>query len=152
SEFYAAADNKPFTVFMWGNPFPSLTDAETRRRLLPVMQANRPQARLTFTYDAPAELPRPFYRLVLVFNPAPDLTAASVSANQIRRRPDPRRSFDVFAVYCRNAAPLSQASSATAPSGPEDPRVAELFRQLFAVLFAQRYPDRDRSPFRIIRM
>jgi hypothetical protein len=152
SEFYAAADNKPFTVFLWGNPFPELSDAETRQRLLPVLQANRPQARLTFTYDAQPERPRPFYRVVLVFDPAPDLTAASVCADRVRRRPVPQRPFDLFAVYCRNNAPLSQASSTTAATGPEDQRVADLFRQLFAVLFAQRYPDRDHSPFRIIRM
>ncbi len=143
SEFYAIADGKPFTVIMWGNPFRSLPDADVRQRLLPVMQANRPQARLTFTYATPVELPRPFYRVVLVFDPAPDLTAASVCANQVRRRPEPRRPFDLFAVYCRNDLALSQASASTAAVGPEDPRVADLFRQLFVVLFAQRYPRRE---------
>lgn len=152
SEFYAVADGKPFTVIMWGNPFPALPDPEVRQRLLPVMQANRPQARLTFTYQVPAELPRPFYRLVLVFDPEPTLTAASVCADRISRRPEPRRPFDLFAVYCRNDAALSQASTSTQAASPEDPRVSDLFRQLFSVLFAQRYPEREhRKPFFMFR-
>jgi hypothetical protein len=152
SEFYAVADRKPFTVFVWGNPFPGLGDGEMRQRLLPVMQANGPQARLTFTYAEPVEQPRPFYRLVLVFDPALNLTAASVCANQVRRQPEPSGKFAVFAIYCRNDLALSQASAATLASSPEDPAVGALFRQLFAVLFAQRYPEREhRTPFAIIR-
>jgi hypothetical protein len=56
-----------------------------KRQLLPVMQANRPRPKLTFTYDVPAELPHPDYRLVLVFDSAPDLTAA-----RLRRRVPPQ--------------------------------------------------------------
>ena len=78
SEFYAATDGKTFRVIIAGNPFPQLSQQETQRRLLPVMQANRPRPRLTFTYDVPAELPRPDYRLVMVFDSANDLTAARV--------------------------------------------------------------------------
>ena len=153
SEFYAVADRKLFTVMVWGNPFPGLPDAEMRQRLLPVMQANPPQARVTFTYAVPFELPRPFYRLVLVFDPALNLNAASVCADQVRRQPEPSGRFAVFAIYCRNDLVLSQASAATLASAPEDPRVGALFNQLFAVLFAQRYPERDRRhPFSIIRM
>lgn len=48
--------------------------------LAAVMQANRPRPGLTFAYEVPAELPRPDYRLVLVFDPAIDLTAMRVCA------------------------------------------------------------------------
>ena len=41
-DFYAATDNKTFRVVLLGNPFPSLEMSEVARRLLPVMQANKP--------------------------------------------------------------------------------------------------------------
>ena len=78
SEFYAATNGRTFRVIVAGNPFPELSQDEMRRRLLPVMQANRPRPRLTFTYAVPSEPPRPEYRLVLVFDAANDLTAARV--------------------------------------------------------------------------
>lgn len=148
SEFYAVADKKPFQVIVAGNPFPALPIDDVRRRLLPVMQANRPGPRLTFTYDTPAELPRPYYRLVLVFDAANDLTAARVCTNEIRRRPEPSGRFEVFAVYCRNELALSQAVARLAASSPEDPNVGTLLRQLFQVLFVRVNPARERPhPF-----
>lgn len=138
SEFYAATNGKTFRVVFEGNPFPALTQPESQRRLLPVMQANRPRPRLTFTYDVPAELPRPDYRLVLVFDSAIDLSAARVCAGEVRHQPRPAEAVDrfaVFAVYCRNDLALSQSTAWTPATGPEDPRVGQLFSQLFLVLF-----------------
>jgi hypothetical protein len=109
-----------------------------RQRMLPVMQANRPRPRLTFTYAVPAELPRPDYRLVLVFDAANDLTAASVCSGEVRhqpRAPEPTGRFAVFGIYCRNDQALSQATAMTPASSPEDPRVGQLLSQLFLVLF-----------------
>jgi hypothetical protein len=137
-EFYAATNGRTFRVVVAGNPFPALSPQEMQRRLLPVMQANRPRPRLTFTYDVPAELPRPDYRLAMVFDAANDLTAARVCANQIRlqpRRPETAGRFTVFAVYCRNDQALSQTTGTTPASGPDDPRVGQLLGQLFLVLF-----------------
>jgi hypothetical protein len=102
------------------------------------MQANRPRPRLTFTYLVPAELPRPDYRLVLVFGAANDLTAARVCAGEIRLKagaPEPSGRFSVFAVYCRNDQWLSQTTGSTPATSPEDPRVGQLLSQLFLVLF-----------------
>jgi hypothetical protein len=138
SEFYAATNGKTFRVLFEGNPFPALTQQESQRRLLPVMQANRPRPRLTFTYDRPPELPRPDYRLVLVFDAAIDLTAARVCAGEVRhepRRVEAAGRFAVFAVYCRNDLALSQSTAWTPAAGPEDPRIGRLFSQLFLVLF-----------------
>jgi hypothetical protein len=138
SEFYAATNGKTFRVLFEGNPFPALTQQDSQRRLLPVMQANRPRPRLTFTYDVPAELPRPDYRLVLVFDAASDLTAARVCANEVRHQVRPVEAadrFSVFAVYCRNDLALSQSTAWTPATGPEDPRIGRLFSQLFLVLF-----------------
>ena len=39
----------------FGNPFPGLSEQQMRQRLLPVMQANKPRPRLTFTYERPEE-------------------------------------------------------------------------------------------------
>jgi hypothetical protein len=138
SEFYAATNGKTFRVIVAGNPFPQMAPQEAERRLLPVMQANRPRPRLTFTYAVPAEWPRPDYRLVLVFDAANDLSAARVCAGEIRhkvRAPESADRFRVFGVYCRNDEALSQATATTPATGPEDPRVGQLFSQLFLVLF-----------------
>ncbi len=134
-EFYAVTNGKTFRVVVSGNPFPNLPQQEMERRLLPVMQANKPQPNLTFTYATPVEQPRPDYRLVLVFDPADDLTAARVCANQIRHKAKPSRPFDLFAIYCRNDLALSQSTAWTPATSPEDPRVGQLFSQLFTVLF-----------------
>jgi len=151
SEFYAATDGKTFRVIVAGNPFPQLSQQEMQRRLLPVMQANRPRPRLTFTYDVPMELPRPDYRLVMVFDTANDLTAARVCAGEVRHRarpPEPSGRFSVFAVYCRNDEALSQTTAWTPATGPEDPRVGQLLLQLFLVLFTDApMIGRPRFPF-----
>src|SRR5215471_3257792 len=75
-EFYAISDNKPFRVELVGHPYPAMEMDEVARRLLPVMQANKPPPNLTFTYDKPAVQLRPDYRLLLVFDPANDLGPA----------------------------------------------------------------------------
>ncbi len=134
-EFYAVTNNRTFRVIVSGNPFPDIPQDQMERRLLPVMQANKPQPNLTFTYAVPAEEPHPDYRVVLVFDAANDLTAARVCANQIRHKPAPTRPFDLFAVYCRNDLALSQSTAWTPATSPEDPQVGQLFSQLFLVLF-----------------
>jgi hypothetical protein len=149
SEFYQVTNGRAFHVVVDGNPFPALAPEETRRRLLPVMQANRPRPRLTFTYAAPAEPQHPDYRLVLVFDAANDLTAARVCANQVRHKAQPSGRFAVFGVYCRNDSALSQAVAQTTASSPEDPKTGQLLGQLFQVLFIEVAPvDRPRFPFR----
>jgi hypothetical protein len=145
SEFFAVTDGRNFQVIVSGNPFPALTEAEVKRRLLPVMQANKPRPDLTFTYDAPPETPRPYYRLVLVFNAANDLNASRVCAGEIRHKQEPARPFDLYAIYCRDDLVLSYTTAWTTASSPEDPQVGQLFAQLFLVLF----PDTPlmRRPF-----
>jgi hypothetical protein len=134
-EFYAATNGRTFRVVVAGNPFPTLARDDMRRRLLPVMQDNKPQSQLTFTYEVPIEPPHPDYRMVLVFDAANDLTAASVCTGQIRLQPTPTGLFNLFAVYCRNDLALSQTATRTPASGPEDPRVAQAFKQVFLELF-----------------
>lgn len=150
SEFYAATDGKTFHVIVAGNPFPQLTPPEMQRRLLPVMQANRPRPRLTFTYEPPAEPQRPDYRLVLVFDAANDLGAARVCSGETRHQPQPEPGrVSVFAVYCRNDQALSQAVASTPATSPEDPRVGQMFQQLFLVVFTDSpIVNRPHSPSR----
>ncbi|GEP53244.1 hypothetical protein RSO01_04100 [Reyranella soli] len=136
SEFFAVTDGRDFQVVMAGAPFPNLPAVQVQRALLPVMQAAKPRPNLTFTYADPPELPRPYYRMVLVFDAANDLTAASVCAGTIRHKPPVvGRSFNVFAIYCRNDLALSQTTAWTNAAGPNDPQVQALFAQLFLVLF-----------------
>ena len=114
------------------------------------MQAAKPRPNLTFTYADPPELPRPYYRMVLVFDAANDLTAMSVCAGTIRHKPPvASRPFNVFAIYCRNDLALSQTTAWTNASGPNDPQVQALFAQLFLVLFDD--SPRRRFPFRPVR-
>jgi hypothetical protein len=147
SEFYALTNGKTFQVIVSGNPFPNIPQEEMERRLLPVMQANHPQPELTFTYDAPAEEPHPDYQLVLVFDPADNLTAARVCASQIRHRPHQSGRFYVFGVYCRNDLALTQSTARMDASSPEDPRIGQLFSDLFLVLFNPFPPRRGHRPF-----
>lgn len=147
SEFFAATDGKTFRVVTAGNPFQSMSVNDVRARLLPVMQANRPRPRLTFTYDVPAERPRPDYRMVLVFDAANDLGAQRVCDHEFRHRPPTQGTVYVFAVYCRNEQPLSQTTAWTQAFSPEDPRVGQMFRELFLVLFSEVQPMRRREPF-----
>ncbi|OFW98105.1 MAG: hypothetical protein A3D94_20455 [Alphaproteobacteria bacterium RIFCSPHIGHO2_12_FULL_66_14] len=134
-EFFAATDGKPFQVIIEGNPFPSMDTGEVARQLLPVMQAAKPMPRLTFTYDAPAEKPRPDYRLVLVFDYANDLRADAVCEGTRRTGPGTPGVFKVFAIYCRNDMSMSQTTAWTPATGPDDPRINWLFRELFMVVF-----------------
>ena len=64
-EFFWISDGKPFQVVLAGNPFPAMGYDDVAQRLLPQMQIAKPPPNLTFTYDKPAEMPRPWYRLRL---------------------------------------------------------------------------------------
>jgi len=139
-DFYIAADNKPFRVELLGNPFPGMSPEEFARRLLPVMQANKPPPRLTFTYDSPAELQHPDYRLMLVFDAANDLGAESVCRGAKRFKPGVPGQVNVFAVYCRNDQALSEVTGWTNATKPDVPEMGELMKDVFNVVF-------DRSPY-----
>lgn len=136
-EFFAATDNRSFQVVLVGNPMPGVDPGTVARDLLPVMQAAKPRPALTFTYDAPVEKPRPDYRLVLTFDPALDYGSNAVCGGAPPRfRPGRPGVFYVFAVYCRNDQVLSETTAWTPASGPTDPRLGELFRELFMVVFS----------------
>jgi hypothetical protein len=135
AEFFAATDGRNFQVILAGNPFPGVDPNTAARALLPVLQDAKPRPALTFTYDAPVERPRPYYRLVLIFNSAPDLGSGPV-CNGVTRFGQPRSgTFYVYAVYCRNDQPLSEATAWTPATGPTDRSVDQLFRELFQVVF-----------------
>jgi hypothetical protein len=139
-DFYVAADNKSFHVELLGNPFAGLPPEEFARRLLPVMQANKPPPRLTFTYDVPSEQQHPDYRLMLVFDAANDLSADAVCKGAKRFKPGKPGQVNVFAVYCRNDLALSQVTGWTTASTPDEPAMGELMKDVFNVVF-------DRSPY-----
>lgn len=150
SEFFTATDGKSFRVILDGNPFPNLPPDEVARRMLPVMQAAKPPPRLTFTYDVPAEKPRPDYRMVLVFDPANDLGADSVCQGVSRHKPGTAGRVYVYAVYCRNDQAMSQVTGWTSAAAPDDGNMNDLYRQLFSVLFdkAPGIMPRSDGPFR----
>ena len=137
-EFFAATDGKPFQVVLAGNPFPGIDPAIVARDLLPAMQAAKPRPALTFTYDRPSPAPRPDYRLVLVFDPALNLNSDPVCAGEpMRFRPGTPGRFYVYAIYCRNDRAMSQTTAWTDATGPTDPRIERLFRELFPVVFSE---------------
>jgi hypothetical protein len=134
-EFFAATDGRNFQVILAGNAFPGLDPNSVARDLLPAMQAGKPRPALTFTYDPPPEQPHPYYRLVLIFNPTLDLGSYAVCTGTTRVRPPQPGLFYVYGVYCRNDQALSETTAWTAATGPTDPRIGQLFRELFQVLF-----------------
>jgi hypothetical protein len=134
-DFFAATDNKPFRVELVGNPYPSMPMDEVARRLLPVMQANKPPPNLTFTYDKPVEPQHPDYRLMLVFNPANDLSSANVCNGDKRLKPGKPGKVYVFAVYCRNDLALSEVTGWTSSAAPDDAAMGDLMKEVFAVVF-----------------
>ena len=137
SDFFAATDHKQFQVILQGDAFPGVDPETVARALLPAMQAAKPRPALTFTYARPSPPPSPDYRLVLVFDPANNLNAAPVCAGtDMRFRPGKPGLFYVYAIYCRNDQPLSFTTAWTAATGPTDPRIERLFRELFMVVFS----------------
>ena len=136
-EFFAAADGRNFQVILYGTAFPAVDPGTVAQDLLPMMQAAKPRPALTFTYQDPPERPRPYYRLVLTFDPANDYGSNSVCAGSPPRFKQTRPGFYyVFAVYCRNDQVLSETTAWTPATAPNDPRIAELFRQLFQVVWS----------------
>jgi hypothetical protein len=150
-EFFAATDGKPFQVVLAGNAFPGVDPETVARALLPAMQAAKPRPALTFTYAKPSPPPRPDYRLVLVFDPANNLNADPVCAGKdMRFRQGRPGTFYVYAIYCRNDQALSYTTAWTSASGPTDPSIERLFRELFMVVFSDqqnRYAEIDRQRF-----
>ena len=54
-----------------------------------------------------------------------------------RFRPGTPGRFYVYAIYCRNDRAMSQTTAWTDATGPGDPRIEQLFRQLFPVVFSE---------------
>jgi hypothetical protein len=146
-DFFAATDGRNFPVILAGNAFPGVDPGVVARDLLPAMQAAKPRPALTFTYDRPLPPASPDYRLVLVFDPANDLNADPVCAGEPARfKPGTPGRFYVYAIYCRNDRAMSFTTAWTQASGPADPRIEQLFRQLFMVIFTdqqRRYAQLD---------
>src|SRR5262245_10853297 len=137
-EFFAATDGKPFQVVLMGDAFPGIDPATVARALLPAMQSAKPRPALTFTYDRPSPPPRPDYRLLLVFDPTNDLNSDPLCAGGPPRFPRGRPGrFYVYAIYCRNDRTMSQTTAWTDATGPTDPRIERLFRELFPVIFSE---------------
>jgi len=145
-EFFAAADGKPFRVVLLGAPLAGVPVEVAAGPLLAQMQAAKPPPRLTFTYDVPSERPRPDYRLVLMFDAANDFGASSACSDVTPRfKPGAPGRLNVFAVYCRNDLALTQATAWTSASDANDPRVGQLFRELFPVVFSDALGLRPQS-------
>jgi hypothetical protein len=99
------------------------------------MQAAKPRPALTFAYDVAVEKDQPDYRLMLVFNAANDLGSREV-CNGITRGSAARPGlFKLYAVYCRNNQAMSETTAWTSAASANDPQVAELFRELFMVVW-----------------
>ncbi|CAN5680188.1 hypothetical protein BH11PSE3_BH11PSE3_46210 [soil metagenome] len=149
SEFFAATDNRPFQVVLVGNPFPGADPNSVARDLLPAMQAAKPRPALTFTYDAPVETPHPYYRLMLIFDPANDYGSNSACAGVPPRfKPGRPGVMYVFAVYCRNDQVMSETTAWTPATASNDPRIGALFRELFMVVFSDSPALRPLNGFR----
>jgi hypothetical protein len=75
---------------------------------------------------------------VLVFYPANNLNSDPVCAGEPPRfRPGTPGRFYVYAIYCRNDRAMSHTTAWTDATGPTDPRIERLFRELFPVVFSE---------------
>jgi hypothetical protein len=54
----------------------------------------------------------------------------------VRFKPGKPGIFNVYAIYCRNDMTMSETTAWTPANGPTDPRIGELFRELFMVVFS----------------
>ena len=136
NQFRLASDGRTFPVLIVGNPFPELEPGDADRRLLAVMQANKPRPHLTFTLEKASTGPAPSHRLVLVFDPVNEVGAARVCKGEAATGRHVPGQLSVFAVYCRGDVPLSQAVGRTPAATPEDSDVARLFDDLFRTVFS----------------
>ena len=134
-EFFSIADHHDFKVVLAGNPFPGRGLGSVARDLLPLMQAAKPRPALTFAYDVEVARDQPDYRLMLVFDAANDLAGEEVCNGASRFKPGRPGLFNAYVVYCRNDKVMSETTVWTPASSANDPRVAELFRELFMVVF-----------------
>ncbi len=134
-EFFSITDHHDFKVVLEGNPFLGSDMGTVARGLLPAMQAAKPRPALTFTYDVAPVKDQPDYRLVLVLDAANDLNSKEVCNGVSRFNPGRPGLFHAYAVYCRNDMPMSETTAWTPASSSSDPQVAELFRELFMVVF-----------------
>ena len=134
NQFRLAGDGRTFPVLMAGNSFPQLGADDADRRLLVVMQANKPRPRLTFVQEKAG--PDAGHRLVLVFDPANQVGATRVCKGDAAFGPHVAGQLSVFAVYCRGDVPLSQAIGRATAATPEDRDVARLFDDLFKTVFS----------------
>lgn len=151
TDFFAATDNKPFQVILVGNPFPGLPMEEVARRMLPAMQAGKPPPNLTFTYEQPKEEPRPYYRLVLVFNPVNDVGGDMVCRGKARTTEGTPGKVRLYAVYCRNDQFMSQTTAWTSATQPDEPEMRRLFTQLFAQVFPRGQGQNPQNGLSIFR-
>jgi len=73
---------------------------------------------------------------VLVSNAANDLNGDSVCRGTTRLKPGRPGIVNLFAVYCRNDMSMSMTTATTPAATPDDPKVSNLFRELFMVVFS----------------
>jgi len=96
-------------------------------RVRTALQAGAPRSWPAFVAGNGSER----YRLMLIFDPAPGLTAARVCRGETPSAPGAEGRIVVFAVYCRASQPMSQATG-TAPQGKLD----ALFKDLLPMVFS----------------
>jgi len=89
-------------------------------------------------------MPRPYYRLVLIFNAANDFGSARACNDKPRFKPGTSGLVHVYAVYCRNDLALSETTAWTRAARPDDPQVSDMFKDLFRVVFDE---SQARQPY-----
>ncbi|HTR86769.1 MAG TPA: hypothetical protein VMI56_19970 [Reyranella sp.] len=104
-----------------------IAGAPSPDRVRASLQAGAPRSWPTFVVGDTAVR----YRLVLVFDPAPGITAARVCRGETPTMPAVDRRLSVFAVYCRASQPMSQAMG----RAPAD-RMDDLFKDLLPAVFS----------------
>ena len=136
-EFFAATDDKNFQVVIHGNPFPGADPTIVARDLLPMMQAAKPDAPPHLHLRHPAGETASLLPAHAGLRPRErSQQRLGLQGHDAFQAPGKPGVFNVYAIYCRNDMTMSETTAWTPASGPDDPRIAQLFRELFMVIFS----------------
>lgn len=124
----------PLLLEVHGDPF-RLPAAEFRRAVAEAMSGQTPSRPFSLT-ARPEDAPRPGFRVVVAFNPAPDLDPRKLCGGTIATATAGGDKVTLVAVFCEGDTLLASASGGVARvAGPDDRRFRQLLGQTVRELF-----------------
>jgi hypothetical protein len=140
-----ASSGGAFPLVVHGNPFPGLTQTQATQAIAQDMRLPGwfPPAR--FAPAPVANAPSGDYRLVLVFNASPGVSASDACGDlrQIAVAPRSGPETTVRAAFCTRGEAISDTWARTIAAEAGSPAFRQLLDQISATLFPERNRDRE---------